>query len=150
MRYKELKGKVGVVTGPVSETGEAIIRRFIKEGMKVVINHDNPVQQTLKTHGNIDIWVNNTGGFPGVRKAIRYFLENRTKGNIINVSGIQEKESTQTLALEYARRGIRINTVVPAQTATAEEITNIVVWLASGESGYITGTTIKTDEKLSF
>lgn len=37
--YEDLKGKIAVVTGSSSGIGEAIARRFAKEGMKIVINY---------------------------------------------------------------------------------------------------------------
>ncbi len=246
--YKDLKGKVGVVTGSTSGIGAAIIRRFIDEGMKVVINYlDNEqvaekmvteirqkggeavaayadvkneediahlLHTTLEAYGDLDVWVNNagvqksvpshkltlaewqrvidtnlTGVFIGAREAINYFLRKNKRGNIINISSVHEiipwptyshytaskggvKLLTQTLALEYASQGIRINSVAPGgidtpihtesvsgpiyrkgeeadiplgYIGTPEEIANVAVWLASGESSYVTGTTIIAD-----
>ncbi|MCD8081265.1 MAG: glucose 1-dehydrogenase [Bacteroides sp.] len=246
--YKDLKGKVGVVTGSTSGIGAAIIRRFIDEEMKVVINYlDNEqaaekmveeirqkggeavaayadvkseedmahlLHTTLEAYGDLDVWVNNagvqksvpshqlplaewqrvidtnlTGVFIGAREAINYFLRKNKRGNIINISSVHEiipwptyahytaskggvKLLTQTLALEYASRGIRINSVAPGgidtpintekvsgpqyrkgeeagiplgYIGTPEEIANVAVWLASGESSYVTGTTIIAD-----
>jgi len=187
--YKDLKGKVGVVTGSTSGIGAAIIRRFIDERMKVVINYlDNEqvaekmvteirqkggeavaayadvkneediahlLHTTLEAYGDLDVWVNNagvqksvpshkltlaewqrvtdtnlTGVFIGAREAINYFLRKNKRGNIINISSVHEiipwptyahytaskggvKLLTQTLALEYASQGIRINSVAP-------------------------------------
>lgn len=37
--YPDLKNKVAVVTGAGSGLGEGIARRFLKEGMKVVVNY---------------------------------------------------------------------------------------------------------------
>ncbi len=246
--YKDLKGKVGVVTGSTSGIGAAIIRRFVEEGMRVVINYvddeeaaEKMVQEirskggeavaayadvkseediaqllhtTLEAYGDLDVWVNNagvqksvpshelslkewqrvidtnlTGVFIGAREAINYFLRKNKRGNIVNISSVHEiipwptyahytaskggvKLLTQTLALEYASKGIRINSVAPGgidtpineesmsdpeqkkrdevgiplgYIGTPEEIANVAAWLASGESSYVTGATIVAD-----
>ncbi len=55
--YEDLKGKVAVVTGSSSGIGAAIVHRFIKEGMKVVINYyheeekSNEMVEQIKRNG---------------------------------------------------------------------------------------------------
>lgn len=115
---------------------------------------------TIGTFGDLDIWVNNagmqkafsshelpleewqsvidtnlTGVFLGSKEAIKYFLKNGKKGNIINISSVHEiiprptyvhyaaskggvKLLTSTLAREYASRGIRVNSIGPGGIET--------------------------------
>lgn len=132
---------------------------------------------------------NLTGVFLGSRKALRYFVDKEKKGNIINMSSVHElipwptfahyaaskggvKLLTQTMAVEYAPMGIRVNAIGPGAIdtpinaekfsdpdqresieslipmgyiGTAHEIANVAAWLASEESSYVTGTTIFAD-----
>lgn len=85
----ELEGKVGIVTGGSSGIGKAIAKRYVEEGMEVVIadvdkekgqevaeelgcnfmecdvsNHEdveNVVESTVEEHGKLDVMVNNAG-----------------------------------------------------------------------------------------
>lgn len=132
---------------------------------------------------------NLTGVFLGSREALRYFVDKEKKGNIINMSSVHEiipwptfahyaaskggvKLLTQTMAIEYAPMGIRINAIGPGAIdtpinaekfadpdqresveslipmgyiGTVHEIANVAAWLASAESSYVTGTTIFAD-----
>jgi len=132
---------------------------------------------------------NLTGVFLGAKHAIDYFLRQNRRGNIINISSVHEiiprptyvhyaaskggvKMLTQTLAREYASRGIRVNAIGPGGIETPinsesisdpeqrkkdeekiplgyigspHEIANVAAWLASSESSYVTGTTIYAD-----
>lgn len=97
----------------------------------------------------LDTWnkvisTNLTGAFLGSREAIKYFVEHDIKGTIINMSSIHEKIPwplfvhyaasmggiklmTDTLALEYAQKGIRITNIGPGAINTpinAENLTN--------------------------
>lgn len=246
--YKDLKGKVAVVTGSSSGIGAAIIERYVEEGMQVVINyHKNEdvankmvrffekkggkaiaVQGDVKkekdviklikaatdSFGDLDIWVNNagfekpfathempleewqavidtnlTGVFLGSREAVRYFLKKKKSGAIINISSVHEvipwpnfahyaaskggvKLLTQTMAMEYAPQGIRINSIAPGAIDTPinaekfsdpekrssveemipmgyigedHEVANVAAWLASKEASYVTGASIFVD-----
>ncbi|WP_273852076.1 glucose-1-dehydrogenase [Guptibacillus spartinae] len=248
MVYKELKGKVAIVTGAASGLGKAVATRFGAEGMKVVVNylskedeatnvveeikrsggeaisvqadvskeadveklikaaHENfgtlnvmmnnaGIQKEIPSHKmTLDDWnnvisVNLSGTFLGSTKAINYMLEHQIKGSIINMSSVHEvvpwphfvhyasskggmKMLTQTLALEYAPHGIRVNNIGPGAINTpinAEkfsdpktkedvlsmipmkeigepaQIASIAAFLASDEASYVTGITLFAD-----
>ncbi|KAG2963277.1 hypothetical protein PC120_g27552, partial [Phytophthora cactorum] len=74
--------------------------------------------------------VNLTGAFLGSKEAVNYMLEHDIKGRIINISSVHEvipwphflhyaaskggvKMMTETLALEFAPKGIRVNSIAP-------------------------------------
>lgn len=246
--YKDLAGKVAIVTGASKGIGSEIAHRFGREGVNVIVNYNNDkegadrvvediiscgslalaiqgdmanessAQQLLDTaishFGKLDIFVNNagieapapshemtlenwqriidvnlTGYFLGSRSALKYFVDHQVKGNIINLSSVHEqipwptfahyaaskggiKMLTQTLALEYAPLGIRVNAIGPGaintpinkekmndpkQKAALEKIipmgyagepevvSNVAAWLASNESSYVTGITLFVD-----
>jgi glucose 1-dehydrogenase len=125
--------------------------------------------------------------------AIRHFLERKIPGVIVNNSSNHESQPkpgfiaysvskgglgnlTKTLALEFADRGIRINSVAPdavvtplnkswtddpqkranveshiplGRAATAEQIAGVFAFLASEDAVYITGQTIYADRGLT-
>lgn len=246
--YKDLEGKVVVITGSSTGLGKAMAIRFATEKAKVVVNYFkneeeangvleeikkvggeaiavkgdvtvesdviNLVQSAIKQFGKLDVMINNagienpvpshemplsdwnkvistnlTGAFLGSREAIKYFVENNIKGNVINMSSVHEripwplfvhyaaskggiKLMTETLALEYAPKGIRVNNIGPGAINTPinaekfadpvqradveslvpmgyigepEEIAAVAVWLASSESSYVTGITLFAD-----
>ncbi|MEX6700710.1 SDR family oxidoreductase [Peribacillus frigoritolerans] len=191
--------------------GEAIA---VKGDVTVEEDVINLVQSAIKNFGKLDIFINNagienpvpshemplsdwnrvintnlTGNFLGCREAIKYFVENGIKGNVINMSSVHEmipwplfvhyaaskggvKLLTETLALEYAPKGIRVNSIGPGAIATPinvdkledpekkkdlesmipmgyigkpEEIAAVAAWLASSESSYVTGITLFAD-----
>ncbi len=130
--------------------------------------------------------INLRGAFMCARQAIRHFLSRPGGGVIVNNSSVHEiipkpdyvpysiskggmENMTRTLALEYAGRGIRVNSVGPGATVTpinnawiddpkkrgeveshipmgraasSEEIAVIFAFLASDEAAYITGQTL--------
>lgn len=138
----------------------------------------------IETYRKI-IDVNLTGAVLCARHALAHFVE-RGGGNIINTSSVHQiipkpgylaysigksalAGMTRTLALEFAGRGIRVNSVGPGaidtpinaawthdaekraaveshipmgRVGTAEEIAGVFAFLASDEAGYITGQTI--------
>ncbi|WP_035051722.1 glucose-1-dehydrogenase [Carnobacterium pleistocenium] len=246
--YKELEGKVAVVTGGSKGIGNAIARRLSEEKMKVVINYHSDKEGAEKTvedlkqiggeaiavqadvsseagvkalldaaisnFGDLDLWINNagmenkvptheltledwdkvinvnlTGVFLGSKAALNHFLEKNKKGNIINMSSVHEripwptfahysaskggvKLFNETIALEYAHKGIRVNSIAPGAINTPinaekfedeeqkaatlkmipldyigkpEEVAAAAAWLASDESSYVTGITLFVD-----
>ncbi|WP_280146983.1 glucose 1-dehydrogenase [Priestia megaterium] len=246
--YKDLEGKVVVITGSSTGLGKSMAIRFATEKAKVVVNYRskedeansvleeikkvggeaiavkgdvtvesdviNLVQSAIKEFGKLDIMINNaglenpvsshemslsdwnkvidtnlTGAFLGSREAIKYFVENDVKGTVINMSSVHEKIPwplfvhyaaskggiklmTETLALEYAPKGIRVNNIGPGAINTPinaekfadpeqradvesmipmgyigepEEIAAVAAWLASSEASYVTGITLFAD-----
>lgn len=133
--------------------------------------------------------VNLTGVFLGTKAALKYFIEHNKKGNIINMSSVHEqipwptfahytaskggvKLFTQTVAMEYADKNIRVNAIGPGAINTPinaekfadpeqleittgmipmkrigdpEEVASVAAWLASDESSYVTGITLFVD-----
>ena len=162
--------------------------------LDVMINNagiENPVasHEMPLSDWNRVINTNLTGAFLGSREAIKYFVENDIKGSVINMSSVHEmipwplfvhyaaskggiKLMTQTLALEYAPKGIRINNIGPGAINTPinaekfadpakradvesmvpmgyigkpEEIAAVAAWLASSQASYVTGITLFAD-----
>src|SRR5689334_984338 len=137
--------------------------------------------------------VNLRGAFLCAQQAVRHFLDAGTGGSIVNVSSVHQvipkprfvgysvskggmQNLTHTLALEYAARGIRVNSIGPGATVTpinrswiddpvkrkaveshipmrragdAEEMAGVTAFLCSDEAAYITGQTIFVDGGLT-
>ncbi|WP_412062739.1 glucose 1-dehydrogenase [Rubrivirga sp. IMCC45206] len=137
--------------------------------------------------------VNLRGAFLCAQQAIRGFLDrDPTGGVIVNVSSVHQQIPrprylsyavskyglhglTQTLALEYAARGVRVNSVAPGATRTPiqswlddeaaadvvrshipqgrigdpAEIARIIAFLASDDAAYVTGQTLFADGGLT-
>lgn len=242
-----LQGKVALITGGNVGIGEAIARRFAREGASVVItgrrkdlldqvvtdiareqgralavagsvadesHAREAVARAVRTFGTLNILVNNagigafgkllhetddetwdevlainlTGAFRMTRAAVPAMLK-AGGGSIINVSSIASLVGipmlaayaaskggmdalTRCTAIDYAKQGIRCNAINPglvatpmaaslisdqarldqvlsnypmARTGTPEEVAALVLFLASDESAWMTGTTVPID-----
>ena len=152
--------------------------------------------ETTAAHFDSVLAVNLRGAFLCAREAIRGFLGHGsagpTRGVIVNVSSVHQQIPrpqylsyavskyglhglTQTLALEYADRGIRVNAIAPGATRTPiqtwlddeaaeqvvrdhipmgriaapEEMARMVAFLASDDAAYVTGQTLIADGGLT-
>ena len=153
--------------------------------------------ETTAAHFDQVLAVNLRGAFLCSREAIRGFLglparEHGARGVIVNVSSVHQKIPrpqylsyavskfgldglTQTLALEYADRGVRVNAIAPGATRTPiqswlgdeeatqvvrdhipmrriaepEEMARIAAFLASDDAAYVTGQTLFADGGLT-
>jgi glucose 1-dehydrogenase len=157
------------------------------------INRGHPSDQFPTDDFDAVLGVNLRAVFIFSRRAIRHFLDRKISGVIINNSSNHESQPkpgfiaysvskgglgnlTKTLALEFADRGIRVNSVAPGATVTplnkswiedpkkranveshiplgkaaeASEIAGVFVFLASEDAAYITGQTIYADGGLT-
>lgn len=139
------------------------------------------------------IGVNLRGAFLCAREALRVFREQSSPGVILNDSSVHEiipkpgfvsysvskggmGNLTRTLALEYAKHGVRVNGVAPGAIMTpinkawkddpearqavashipmgrvgeVEDIAGVFAFLASDEAAYITGQTLYVDGGLT-
>jgi glucose 1-dehydrogenase len=153
------------------------------------IQAEIPTEELSLESWNKVISTNLTGCFLGSREAIKYMLDHKIKGTVINMSSVHQeipwphfahyaaskggiKLLTETLALEYAPNGIRVNNIAPGAIDTPinaekftdpeakkavldlipmgyigkpEEIAACVAWLASSEASYVTGMTLFAD-----
>lgn len=162
--------------------------------LDVMVNNAGIENEVPSEELSLEDWrkvidVNLTGAFLGSREAINYMLEHSVKGTVINMSSVHEmipwphfvhyaaskgglKLMTETLALEFAPKGIRVNNIGPGAIYTPinqekfddpetragvvamipmgyigkpEQIAAVAAWLASSESSYVTGITLFAD-----
>jgi glucose 1-dehydrogenase len=151
-------------------------------------SHETPTEQFDRV-----IAVNLRGAYLCARETIKHLLAQQHSGVIINISSVHEViprpmyvsysvskggmgNLTKTLALEYAKRGIRVNAIAPGATVTpineswttdseqqaiveshipmgragtSDEMAAAVAFLASDEAAYITGQTLFIDGGLT-
>jgi glucose 1-dehydrogenase len=191
-----------LVRGDVSS--EADVVRMVDEaaerlgGLDILINNagiqiSRPSEQLASAEFDQVLAVDLRGSFLCAREAIKRFLADERPGVVLNVSSVHEiiprpnylsysiskggmGNLTRTLALEYARRGIRVNGVGPGATitpinrawtddpikmdtvsshiplgraGTADEMAGVCAFLASDDAAYITGQTIFVDGGLT-
>jgi glucose 1-dehydrogenase len=190
-----VQGDVSSEQDVVRMVGEASERLG---GLDVLINNagiqiSRPSEQLASAEFDQVLAVDLRGAFLCARQAIRRFLADEKPGVVINVSSVHEViprpsylsysvskggvgNMTRTLALEYARRGIRVNGVGPGATitpinrawtedpvkteivaghiplgraGTADEMAGVCAFLASDDAAYITGQTIFVDGGLT-
>ncbi|MGV3346805.1 SDR family NAD(P)-dependent oxidoreductase [Enterobacteriaceae bacterium LUAb1] len=148
---------------------------------------DAPADRLTLQHWQKTLDINLTGVFLACQSVIRYWLQNNRGGVIVNCGSIHSwvgkagvtayaaakggvKLLTQTLAADYAAKGMRINAVCPGyietpllaglgaeeHTALAalhpagrlgkpEEVANAVAFLASDEASFINGACLLVD-----
>jgi glucose 1-dehydrogenase len=167
-------------------------------GLDILVNNagiqiSRPSDQLASAEFDQVLAVDLRGSFLCAREAIKRFLGDENRGVVINVSSVHELiprpsylsysiskggmgNMTRTLALEYARRGIRVNAIGPGATitpinrawtddpvktavvsshiplgrpGTADEMAGVCAFLASDDAAYITGQTIFVDGGLT-
>jgi glucose 1-dehydrogenase len=167
-------------------------------GIDVLVNNagiqiSSPSHELSTSDFDKVLAVNLRGAFLCAREAVKGFLATGTHGVIINVSSVHQlipkpnylayttskggmESLTQTLALEYAGQGIRVNAIAPGATVTpinrawiddpvkramveshipmgragtADEMAGVTCFLASEDAAYITGQTLFVDGGLT-
>jgi glucose 1-dehydrogenase len=191
-----------LVRGDVSEEEDvvAMLEHAVDGlgGLDVLVNNagiqiSSPSHELSTSVFDRVLAVNLRGAFLCAREAVKRFLATGAHGVIVNVSSVHQlipkpnylaystskggmESLTQTLALEYAGRGIRVNAIAPGATVTpinrawiddpvkramveshipmgragtAEEMAGVTCFLASEDAAYITGQTIFVDGGLT-
>ncbi|WP_195575938.1 SDR family NAD(P)-dependent oxidoreductase [Paenibacillus sp. 1001270B_150601_E10] len=151
------------------------------------IAKDAPAHQLTLDNWNRTIDINLTGVFLCDKYAIEQMMAQGTRGAIVNTGSIHSiagkgsvtayaaskggvKLLTQTLGIDYAKEGIRVNAVCPGYIDTPliaaaspehkqslinlhpmgrlgrpEEVAKAVLFLASDDASFVTGTTLLVD-----
>ncbi|WP_315771762.1 MULTISPECIES: SDR family oxidoreductase [unclassified Bradyrhizobium] len=182
-----VKADIGV-EAEIAEMFETVLKRWPR--LDCLVNNAGFQRESPSEALDVDTYrkileVNLNGAVLCARHALAYFVA-RGGGNIINTSSVHQiipkpgylaysisKSAmaglTRTLALEFAGRGIRVNSVGPGavdtpinaawtgdpvkraaveshipmgRVASPEEIAGVFAFLASAEASYITGQTI--------
>ena len=190
-----VQGDVSCEDDVVRMVGEATERLG---GLDILVNNagiqlSRPSEELASADFDKVLAVNLRGSFLCAREAIRGFLADEKPGVVINVSSVHQviprpsylgysvskggmQNLTRTLALEYGRRGIRVNGIGPGATitpinrawindpvrtemvadhipldraGTADEMAGVCAFLASDDAAYITGQTIFVDGGLT-
>jgi glucose 1-dehydrogenase len=191
-----------LVQGDVSQESDIIemVNTVVKEfgSLDILVNNagiqlESPSHEVTTADFDRVIAVNLRGAYLCARETIKHLVSLNRLGVIINISSVHEiiprpmyisysiskggmENLTKTLALEYANRGIRVNSIAPGATitpinqdwidnpekkaiveshipmgraGTCEEMAAAVAFLASDEAAYITGQTLFIDGGLT-
>ncbi|ODH02987.1 sugar dehydrogenase [Nostoc sp. KVJ20] len=191
-----------LVQGDVSQESDIVemVNTVVKEfgSLDILVNNagiqtESPSHEVTTADFDRVIAVNLRGAYLCARETIKHLLSVNRSGVIINISSVHEviprpmyisysiskggmENLTKTLALEYANRGIRVNSIAPGATitpinqdwiddpekkaiveshipmgraGTSEEMAATVAFLASDEAAYITGQTLFVDGGLT-